>query len=117
MRVLGLLDPSEPSTVAAVRERLARRGTDVAYTTVMTVLSRLYDKRLVVREKDGARYLYRQAGNIPSVKAGVLARLRGALFESDRLRPIAELVQNDLSREELATLRRLIDARLKKGRP
>src|SRR5215471_3814807 len=113
MRVLGLLDPAEGRSVGAVRELLARRGTDVAYTTVMTVLTRLHDKRVVVREKDGNRYLYRQASRVPQVKAGVLARLRGALFANDKLAPIAELVENDLSTEELTALRKIIDARLR----
>ena len=116
MRVLGLLDPVQPRSVATVRELLERRGTEVAYTTVMTVLSRLHAKRLAVREKDGQRYVYRQASRVPSVKAGVLSRLRSALFENDRLRPIAELVENDLSAEELVSLRKLIDARLKENR-
>jgi len=116
MRVLGLLDPVQPRSVATVRELLERRGTAVAYTTVMTVLTRLHAKRLVAREKDGQRYLYRQASRVPSVKASVLSRLRSALFENDRLRPIAELVENDLSADELVSLRKLIDARLKENR-
>jgi predicted transcriptional regulator len=117
MRVVGLLDPVEGRSVGVVRELLSRQGTDVAYTTVMTVLTRLHDKRVVAREKEGTRYLYRQASRVPKIKAGLLARLRGALFTDDKLAPIAELVQNDLSKEELTSLRRLIDARLKeKGR-
>jgi predicted transcriptional regulator len=113
MRVLGLLDADEGRSVATVRELLARRGTDVAYTTVMTVLTRLHEKRVASRERQGNRYLYKQASRVPSIKAGVLSRLRSALFETDRLRPIAELVENDLSREELASLKKLVDARLK----
>jgi predicted transcriptional regulator len=31
---------------------------DIAYTTVMTVVSRLYAKGLLSRERDGKRYLY-----------------------------------------------------------
>jgi predicted transcriptional regulator len=31
---------------------------DIAYTTVMTVVSRLYTKGLLSRERDGKRYLY-----------------------------------------------------------
>jgi predicted transcriptional regulator len=31
---------------------------DIAYTTVMTTVSRLYDKGLLARERDGKRYLY-----------------------------------------------------------
>jgi predicted transcriptional regulator len=116
MRVVGLLDPVEGRSVGTVRELLGRQGIDVAYTTVMTVLTRLHEKRVVLREKDGIRYLYRQAGRVAQIKAGVLSRLRGALFTGDKLAPIAELVENDLSREELTALRKLIDARLKEKR-
>lgn len=42
------------SDVLAVLER--RR--EIAYTTVMTTVSRLYDKGLLSRERDGKRYLY-----------------------------------------------------------
>lgn len=31
---------------------------DIAYTTVMTTVTRLYDKGLLERERDGKRYLY-----------------------------------------------------------
>lgn len=37
----------------------ARR--EVAYTTVMTTVTRLYDKELLNRRKDGRRYVYRPA--------------------------------------------------------
>ena len=116
MQVLGLLDPTEARSVADVREALARNGTGVAYTTVMTVLSRLHEKRAVLREKDGGRYLYRQASRVTSIKAAVLSRIRSALFTNDRLRPIAELVENDLTPDELRSLKALVDARLKEKR-
>ena len=31
---------------------------EIAYTTVMTTVSRLYDKELLTRRKEGRRYLY-----------------------------------------------------------
>lgn len=42
------------SDVLAVLEK--RR--EIAYTTVMTTVSRLYDKELLERRRDGKRYLY-----------------------------------------------------------
>ena len=116
MQVLGLLHPRDPRSVGEVREQLEARGNVVAYTTVMTVLTRLHAKGVVAREKDGNRYLYRAAGGAARVKAGVLARLSRALFDSDRLRPIAELVEHDLSADELAALKKLVDARLREKR-
>lgn len=48
-----------------VRENLKSQGTRVAYTTVATILSRLYDKGLVRRRREtcrgGERYVYRPA--------------------------------------------------------
>ena len=42
------------SDVLAVLEK----ERDIAYTTVMTTLARLYEKGLLERERDGKRYLY-----------------------------------------------------------
>ncbi len=47
----------------SVRERLATHGTKLAYTTVATILSRLWSKGLVRRRREtcrgGERYVYR----------------------------------------------------------
>jgi predicted transcriptional regulator len=48
-----------------VRRSLERQGVRVAYTTVATILGRLYDKGLVKRRREtcrgGERYVYRAA--------------------------------------------------------
>ncbi|MBI4952226.1 MAG: BlaI/MecI/CopY family transcriptional regulator [Myxococcales bacterium] len=54
----ALWSAQEPLSVRAVWARLARRP-PLAYTTVLTVLDRLHDKALVLREKDGKAFLYR----------------------------------------------------------
>jgi predicted transcriptional regulator len=52
----------EPVSVRDVAERLnAGRTSALAYTTVMTVLSRLASKAIVVREQQGRGYLYTAA--------------------------------------------------------
>jgi predicted transcriptional regulator len=38
---------------------LLEKQREIAYTTVMTTVSRLYDKELLTRRKQGRRYLYR----------------------------------------------------------
>lgn len=50
-----------PASVGDVLERInaARDDDPLAYTTVMTVLSRLHDKGIVDREKHGRGYQYR----------------------------------------------------------
>ena len=111
MRVLGLLDGADPQSVADLRARL---GSKLAYTTVMTVLSRLHEKGLVVRVKDGNRYLYSPAARAPKVKDGILGRVRRALFPGEEARPLAALLEEEeLSQSELRALRDVIDRRLR----
>lgn len=54
-RVLEVLSRRGPSTVREVASALRDR---FAYTTVMTVLGRLYEKGLVGREHEGKGYVY-----------------------------------------------------------
>ena len=58
IRVLEQLASGEARSVTEVQQLLQRAGQELAYTTVMTVLGRLHQKRVVSRRKDGKRYLY-----------------------------------------------------------
>ncbi len=63
--VLISLRALEEAPAREVRKDLERRGIRVAYTTVATILSRLFDKGLVKRRREscrgGERYVYRPA--------------------------------------------------------
>jgi predicted transcriptional regulator len=69
-RLLGPLEAAcmralwrrSPATVAEVRDRInARHDPPLAYTTVMTVLSRLHEKGHVTRQREGRGYAYTPA--------------------------------------------------------
>jgi predicted transcriptional regulator len=114
MRILGLLDGADATSVQEIQAALARSGHDLAYTTVMTVLGRLHEKGLLSRTKDGRRYVYRLAKRAPAVTHGIVSRIQRALFPSDRARPILALLEDDaLSEKDLRALRRKIDERLR----
>lgn len=114
MRVIGLLDGAEPMSVQTIRDALNRGGPELAYTTVMTVLVRLHEKRMVSRTKDGRRYLYALARRAPSVTRGLVARIGKTLFHNDRTQPILTLLEDEaLSDADLRALRRKIDDRLR----
>jgi predicted transcriptional regulator len=116
MQVLGLLG-AEPLPVAAVCDRLRSAGSDLAYTTVMTVLVRLHGKKLVERTREGNRYLYAVSSKAPRVTEGIVARVGRTLFEREPTRPILALLDDtDLSADDLRLLRRAIDAKLKGGK-
>ena len=74
--VLSALWASEsPLSPGDVKKAL---GSDLAYTTVMTTLSRLYEKGLAIRERSGRAYVYQPA----SEEAGHLASRMRALLET-----------------------------------
>lgn len=113
IRVLEQLGSREPRSVGEVQALLRRAGHDLAYTTVMTVLSRLHDKGAVSRRRDGKRYLYWASASSERA-SGMLSRLHRRLFGVARLAPVTALLNEaDVSTEELEELRRLIDAKLK----
>lgn len=116
MRVLGLLDPAAAASVQEIQAKLARGGTELAYTTVMTVLGRLYEKGVVSRERDGRRYLYLSAKQAPAMTKRIVARIQRALFPGDRAQPILALLEDEeLSVDDLRALRKRIDERLRSG--
>lgn len=68
----ALWKAGEPLTVRSVLERLnAQRDPALAYTTIMTVLSRLCDKGVVVRHVQGRSFAYEAAVTDP---AGIAVR-------------------------------------------
>ena len=72
---------------AEVRERLAG---DLAYTTVMTVLSRLAEKGLAVRERSGRGFVYAAVRDEAEVTARQMQRLLDA--QDDRAAVLAQFV-------------------------
>ena len=58
-QVLALLWEQEELTVRDARAELATRGVDLAYTTVMTVMVRLFEKGLLSRTGRGKQFVYR----------------------------------------------------------
>ncbi|MGW1028214.1 BlaI/MecI/CopY family transcriptional regulator [Streptomyces sp. NPDC002577] len=91
-----------PLTARQVRERLPG---DLAYTTVLTILSRLYDKGLLVRHREGRGYAYKPAHD----EAAHTAQRMRALLEdgSDREAVLARFV-SELSVRDEHLLHRLL---------
>ena len=74
--VLGILQAAgEPLSPADVRERL---GGDLAYTTVVTILSRLHAKGVLDRERAGRAYRYTPVADEPGLAARRMATVLAA---------------------------------------
>src|SRR5262245_48042760 len=114
MEVLGIVEKCGPEGVTTIQAELKRRGSTLAYTTVMTVLSRLYEKGALTRVKDGKRFVYSVARGSGALKAGMLKRIKSALFQGRGASPVTALLDaEDLSKAELQELRRWVNARLR----
>ena len=101
LRVLWRVDG--PITPAEVRAGL---GTELAYTTVMTILARLWQKGLAERTKEGRAYAYSAVVSESELAA---TRMRDALAAtSDRTATMSRFVDG-LDEREAAALRALLD--------
>ena len=76
----------EPMTAGQVHETL---DDELAYTTVMTTLSRLHDKGALTRALSGRAYLYRLAGDEQAVDAALTARRMRRLLDAGSDRNVA----------------------------
>ncbi|HWG00434.1 MAG TPA: BlaI/MecI/CopY family transcriptional regulator [Trebonia sp.] len=98
----ALHDARDPLSPAEVRERI---GGDLAYTTVVTILSRLHAKGVLSRRKDGRAYRYAPVADQPGLAARRMARVLDG--EPDRAAVLARFVSG-LSGKDEELLRRML---------
>jgi len=91
-----------PLSPGEVRDRL---GGDLAYTTVVTTLSRLHGKGVLDRRKAGRAFVYRPVADEPGLAARRMARVLDA--EPDREAVLARFVSG-LSGTDEELLRRML---------
>ena len=101
--VLAVLQAAgSPLSPGEVRDRL---GGDLAYTTVVTILSRLHAKGVLERTKAGRAYLYSPVADEPGLAARRMARVLDG--EADREAVLARFV-SALSDSDEELLRRML---------
>ncbi len=102
--ILGVLwVADEPLTPAEVNDRL---DSGLAYTTVLTVLTRLWTKGLLERTRHGRAYAYRALMSESELATQRMADTLAAV--SNRNEVLARFV-GTLPKRDLAALRRLLD--------
>jgi len=103
--VLAVLqDAGSAMSPAEVRERI---GGSLAYTTVVTILSRLHAKGVLERHKAGRAFLYAPVADQPGLAARRMARVLDG--EADREAVLARFV-SVLSDSDEELLRRMLDS-------
>ncbi len=86
---------------------------EIAYTTVMTTISRLYDKELLTRRKEGRRYLYRPEMSRSEFIEAMTREVLGSLPPVGQATAVAMLVERvaEADEAELDRLEALIRKR------
>ena len=114
LEILHVLWDNGPTGLSVVCEAL-RNERDVATTTVATMLKVMLDKGLVKRQGAGRSARWSAAVSHHSAAGGLVSKLVDGVFDGAADRLAAHLVEGgQLSKKQLADLRKLIDA---KARP
>jgi len=109
LRVMKALWEVGTGTVAEVRTELGKRGQELAYTTVMTLLGRLATKRAVVADKTREPFVYRPVHRRESVLRDRLRDFVREVFDGQAASLVLNLVEDEsLSRAELRAIERRI---------
>ncbi len=111
--ILNVLRSGKRATVKRVQETLGNKD---KYTTIMTVMSRLVDKKLLGRERVGLRYEYWLLKDHENPQP-LLERLRSRLFGMKTADVVSYLINeaDDLSHEDLEKVEKMIATAKKKN--
>ncbi len=107
LAILALFKTHEQLTVKDV---LKLMGAGDKYTTIMTVMSRLVEKKELQRERSGLQYHYSMNPWKKSAPSSLLERLKAKIFGGRSASMISYLLESgdDITEEELAEMEKLI---------
>jgi len=115
LRIMKVLWSSGEATVAAVHQALGAES-DLAYTTVATMLRKMEARGLLRHRLEARSFVYRAAVAEEEVSRGMADHLLERLFEGSLADMVRHLLSHrEVSRAELSKLEKLIAER-KRGR-
>lgn len=110
LEVLRALWDGGAGTVRQVMERLHGRRRKLAYTTVLTFLTRLEEKGLASSNKSKLAYVYRAKVSRERVGRSRVKRLMSEVYDGSAGPLVMQLVRSGrLTREEIDELHKLIE--------
>jgi predicted transcriptional regulator len=110
LTVLKVLWAHGPGTVRDVEAHLPRRTRPLAYTTILTLLSRLRRKGYVTTDRRGQAHIFRAAVTRDDVLGHGLTTLANRICDGTASPLVHALVRGQrLSAGDIAELRKLLD--------
>jgi predicted transcriptional regulator len=115
--VAGARTGDEGVTVADVRDELARRGRDLAYTTVATLFRILGEKGFVTQTNQERPFRYVSARSFEEVSGSLLGDLVERVFGGSREQLLVRLIEDrKLTKQERSVLEEILKDTKKEGR-
>ncbi len=104
--IMKIMRKLERATVRNVFEELGGGS----YTTIMTVMSRMADKKELFREKEGKQYVYWINQKNTASSKNLLQRIQQKLFGGSKTAMVSYLLEGDeeLSENDLKEIEKLI---------
>jgi predicted transcriptional regulator len=110
---MKILWARDEATVAEVFEELAK-NTDLAYTTVSTMLRKMEARGLITHRTEGRSFVYRPKIPAEAVSRSMIDHLVDRMFEGNLTAAVNHLLTTrEVSREQLKALEQLIAERKK----
>lgn len=114
LRIMKILWRLDEASVSAVHQELSAE-TQLAYTTVATMLRKMETRGLVMHQKHGRRFVYSAAVPAEAVTRSMANDVIDRLFEGNLADMVSHLLSTrEISPAELRELEKLIAARKKR---
>lgn len=117
LEVLNVLWDEGPIAVRDVMNHLHQQGRKLAYTTVLTFLTRLEQKGFVASDKSGLAYVYKPTVTRARVQRSKLKTLVRELYDGAAAPLVMQLIRNErFSDHEIREFQSLIESLDGKGK-
>jgi len=112
LELLKILWREHPATVRMVRDALAETGRDLAYTSVMTTLSVMYNKGYLKRKKVGMGYEYQPKVAREKTVSKMMRDLIDRAFGGSPSAAVLNLLKTtDIDKREMQRIRDLVSGK------
>lgn len=107
--ILKIFQGSAKDQKLTVRDILSALGAQDKYTTIMTVMNRMVEKKILIRNRIGQQYEYWINEASSTKEPSLLGRLKQKIFGGNSVSMASYLIESsDVTDEELAEMEKLI---------
>jgi predicted transcriptional regulator len=113
LEILDQVWEKTPASVKDIHEELQKKR-DIAYTTVMTVMSRLADKGVLKRSQEGRTYIYKAQFSRNEIAFSFIDRVQRKIFQGSATELFSSLIDRSaFSNDDLSVLKAMIEEKEK----